>query len=126
MKAAPNKRRGLRRLECDCGAAIYATFAQLERHGRPVCACGGEFLPDDVELAMALGLEDAPVVIEYQAAVSSISRGQSGPARSLRTNARKFTDPQQLAAERVERARRERARSNRLGALAPAADPMPF
>jgi hypothetical protein len=126
MKSAPNKRRGLRRLECECGAAVYATWSQLERHGRPVCACGGSFLPDDVELAFALGLEEAPVLVEYRAALSSVMHGQAPAGRAMRNSGRELRDPSVIAAARVERSRRDRARSNRLGALAPVADSMPF
>jgi hypothetical protein len=132
VQAKANKRRGLRRLECGCGASLYGTWAQLERHGRPTCACGGELMPDDLELAMALGAEDAPVVLEYQAALASVQHGQAGAGRSLRLQAkraaagRELESPETVAAARVEGSRRAQALSNRLGALAPAAEPLPF
>lgn len=120
--AAPaNKRRGLRRVECEsCAAAVYLTFAQAELHGLPRCACGGAFTPDDVELAMALGLEDAPVVVEYRRKLSSVMHGQAW------TGNYGVQAPDNAAHAYVERNRRERARSNRLGALKPAPEPMPF
>lgn len=126
-KAPQNKRRGLRRVECsECGAAIYLTWAQAEKHGLPSCGCGGSFVPDDVELAVALNLTGAPVVVEYEAELSSIARGQAGPGRSLRSGGRKFRDPSDIAFERVEKRRRESALANRLNALRPVAEPMPF
>jgi hypothetical protein len=115
------KRAGLHKLECDCGAYVYATVAMLERHGLPACPCGSRFLPDRVELAELLGV-DCPAVAEYQAELSSVMRGQA----SHGIRGRKLRPAEQLAAERVEQRRRDRALSNRLQALMPAAEPMAF
>lgn len=124
MQAERNKRRGLRKLECECGASVYITFAQAERYGLPLCGCGSRFMPDDLELAAALGV-DSPVLAEYRAELSSVMHGQSSHLAKSGAGAR-LRQPESIAAERVERSRRERARSNRLGALLPAAEPMPF
>jgi hypothetical protein len=122
-KATPrNLRRGLRRLECaDCTASIYASFSQLEQHGIPTCACGGRFVPDDLELALALGV-DAPAVAEYERELSRILHGQA--SHGLR--GRELRPAESIAAERVERSRRELAAQNRLNALRPAVAAMPF
>jgi hypothetical protein len=59
VKRSPrNLRRGLHKLECQCGQGTYASWAQLERFGAalPTCSlCGDRFEPDHLELAMALG-----------------------------------------------------------------------
>ena len=120
----PFSRQGLHRLECDCGAYTYATVANLEAHGLPLCRCGGEHLPDRLELAQLLGLEDAPVVLEYERACNSVSHGQAGPGRHrIMPN---FRAPELIASERVERNRATAARKRRLNALKPALEPMPF
>lgn len=121
-KTSRNLRRGLRRLECaDCGAVIYLTFAQAERFGLPTCACGGSFAPDDLELAVALGL-DSPAVAEYERELSRVLHGQA--SHGLR--GRELRPAESIAAERVECARRELAAQNRLNALRPAVAAMPF
>jgi hypothetical protein len=121
-KSTPNKRRGLRKLECDCGAAVYATWSQVERFGVPSCNCGGTFEPEDVELAYAIGL-DTPLVAEYTARVQrSIKAQQPHEARG-----RKLSDRYSAIAVEFENDRRERALANRLNALRPVvAEPMPF
>lgn len=116
------KRAGLHKLECECGGSVYSTVAALEEYGLPCCGCGGRLVPTELELAMLLELEDAPVVREWQRAVSSVMHGQA--AHGIR--GRQLKPAELVAAERVEAARREQARSNRLGALAPAPEPMPF
>lgn len=115
-------RRGLHRLECaGCESYVYATVSSLERHGIPSCACGSEYMPDELELAGLLGVE-APVLDEYRRELSSVLHGQA----SHGMRGRVLRDPSMIAAQRVESRRRERARSNRLGALLPAPEPMPF
>lgn len=121
MQSKPNKRRGLRKLECECGASVYITWAQAEQHGLPVCGCGGRFMPEDLELAGALGV-DSPVMDEYHAALSSVMHGQASHIQRGRT----VRQPEEIAAERVERSRKDRARAARLAALLPVAEPMPF
>lgn len=87
--------------------------------------------PEDAALVLSPEqLEDHPAVQEYRAAVASVMHGQAGPARSLKATGRTFRSPDEIAAEKVERARRERARQTRLNALSsrtPAvSDPIPF
>jgi hypothetical protein len=116
------KRTGLHKLECSCGAYLYATVAMLERHDLPACCCGSRFLPDRVELAMLLGVDDCPAIVEYERELSSVMHGQT----SHGIRGRELRPAELIAAERVERSRRDRARSNRLAALLPAAEAMPF
>jgi hypothetical protein len=111
------RRAGLHKLECDCGAYVYATVAMLERHGLPACPCGARFMPDRVELAELLGV-DCPAVAEYHAELSSVMHGQA--SHGLR--GRKLRPAELVAFERVEQRRRERALTNRLAALMPAVD----
>lgn len=118
----PFKRSGLHRLECVCGAYTYSTVACLEGHGVPSCGCGEQFAPDEVELAFLLGLEDAPSVAEYRAELSSVMHGQASHGQ----RGRQLRPAESVAAERVSTRRRERARSNRLRAIMPVAEPMPF
>lgn len=115
------KRSGLHRLECDCGSYVYATVAMLERAGLPQCACGERLLPDRVELAELLDV-DCPARDEYRAELSSVMHGQT----SHGIRGRKLRPAELIAADRVEKRRRDRARSNRLGALLPAPEPLPF
>lgn len=122
-KRSEFKRSGLHRLECSgCGAYVYGTVANLERHGMPVCGCGGGFMPERLELAMLLGLEDAPVVVEYERELSSVIHGQASHVQ----RGRSVRVPEAVAAERVERDRRERGRAHVLAALRPVAEPIPF
>jgi hypothetical protein len=116
------KRSGLHRLACDgCDSYVYATVAQLERAGLPSCGCGAGFVPDRVELAELLDV-DCPARDEYRTELSSVMRGQA----SHGIRGRELRPAELVAFERVEKRRRERARSNRLSALLPAAEPLPF
>jgi len=120
------KRSGLHRLECEaCDGYAYATVACLERHGLPSCGCGAQLVPDRLELAMLLDV-DCPAREEYERELNSIAHGQAGPGRSARNMGRRLRDPSEIALERVEQRRRERALSNRLGALLPTPEPLPF
>lgn len=119
-QSTPNKRRGLRKLECECGAFVYTTWAQAERHGMPTCPCGGQYMPEDVELAMALALESAPVVGLYESKLSSVGHGQAWTGNYGARPA------DQTTYEYIEGLRKDRAKANRLNALRPAAEPMPF
>jgi hypothetical protein len=121
MPARPFKRAGLHKLECGCGGYVYATVAQLEARGLPCCPCGAVYIPDELELSILLGV-DSPAVAEYEAECQSIAHGQA----SHGMRGRELRPVESIAAERVSARRRERARSNRLGALRPVAAPMPF
>lgn len=118
----PFKRSGLHKLECDCGGYVYATVAQLERYGLPSCGCGERLLPERLELAALLGLEDAPAVAEYRRELSSVLHGQASHGR----RGRELRPAETIAAERVERRRSNAARERRISALAPAAEALPF
>jgi hypothetical protein len=118
------KRSGLHRLECErvaCDGYVYGVVAQFERVGLPVCACGARLVPDRLELAELLDV-DCPARVEYRAELGKVSHGQASHGRRGRT----LRPAEQVAAERVEQWRRQRARSNRLGALRPAAEAMAF
>jgi len=123
MKVKPFKRQGLHRLECSsCDGYAYSTVAQLESVGMPSCACGAPFVPDRLELAQLLGATDAPCVLEYEQACGSIAHGQASHV----ARGRRVRDVTDVALERVERNRAAAARKRRLGAIAPAAEPLPF
>ena len=115
------KRSGLHKLECGCGAYVYATVAMLEQHGLPACPCGARFLPDRLELAMLLDVE-CDATAEYERELNRVSRGQA----SHGIRGRELRPAELVASERVEQWRRDRARTNRLTALLPAAEPMAF
>lgn len=115
-------RRGVHRLECGCGATLYSTVPNLERHGIPACACGGTFAPESVELAEALGVRDCAAVAEYVAELRKVQHGQAPHG----LKGRALRPAESVAFERVERRRRELARERRLMALRPAPEPMPF
>jgi hypothetical protein len=93
----------------------------MERHGLPGCPCGSPFLPARIELAELLDV-DCPARDEYHAELASVRHGQA--PHGIR--GRQLRQAEQVAYERVEQRRRERARSNRLQALMPAPDPIPF
>jgi hypothetical protein len=119
---SPFKRSGLHKLECDCGGYVYATVAQLEQRGLPSCGCGAAFLPERVELAELLGLENCPAVAEYRAELSSVLHGQASHGR----RGRELRSAESVAAERVERRRRDLARKRRVAALLPTPAVIPF
>jgi hypothetical protein len=116
---------------------VYLTWAQAERHGMPLCAgCGEPFEPDDYELAGALRIHDAAALQEYEMQLQRIERGRQSGAHSWGEELRRETattrdgrlSVEELAGQRVERDRRERARAARLNALQPIvqSDPIPF
>lgn len=121
----PFKRAGLHPLRCpDCGCYGYFTVAMLEDAGCPECwrpDCEGTLAPDELELAMLLGV-DSPAVAEYEQECQSIAHGQASHGRK----GRELRPVESIAAERVSVRRRERARSNRLSALRPVPEAMPF
>jgi hypothetical protein len=90
-------RKGLHRLECECGHYLYATVAAVENHGLPSCACGERFTPARRELAMLLNVSCAAIT-EFET------------AKALGMNDRE-------AARWVEQQRRTRARARRMAAI---------
>jgi hypothetical protein len=128
MPAKPWKRAGLHKLAChDCGAYAYATVAQLERFGLVACpGCGDRMVPDELELALLLGLDDLPIVREFERIAANKEASQR---RSLgwneaaeRHSAGTLASMEQAAADEMRRQRRETCRSNRLRALQPVAE----
>lgn len=112
-----------RKVSCDadtgCGLAVYMSRSAIERAGVWPCpACGdGRMLPvdpDDAALVLdPVELEEHPAVIEHRQAWQSAAHGQAGVAR----RAKRLRPLDVIAAERVEKARRVRAREQQLGAL---------
>jgi hypothetical protein len=132
MTARPFKRAGLHKLVCrDCGGYVYAAVAQLERHGLPVCPeCGEAYDADELELALLLGLDDSPIVAAWR---DLTARKELSQCRSVgwehaaeRHASGTLNRMDTRAADEMRAERRERARSNRLQALRPAAEAMPF
>lgn len=123
-----------RKVSCEadtgCGFAVYVSRLQLQRAGVWACpVCGsGRMLPVDPEDAALVlepvELDSHPAVVEYRQALSSVLHGQA--PHGVRGRALRSAD--ELAAERVERERRVRARERRLAALRPVSDdePIPF
>lgn len=116
--AATFKRTGLHRAECEhgCGAYLYATVAMLERHGCPVCSCGGRFVPDHPDLAATVMpdvMDVHPAVQAYRAELSRVLHGQA--SHGLR--GRQLRPAEEIAAERVARDLTRRARERQLSGL---------
>lgn len=136
------KRTGLHRAECEheCGAYVYATVAMLERHGCPVCACGGRLIPDHPDLAAAVlpdaSLDAHPAVLAYHRELARVMHGRapreqrigSHTARTQARSADAALSAEDLASQRVEQARREAAHARRMSGLRRPVhvDPMPF
>jgi hypothetical protein len=131
MSPRPFKRAGLHKLECGCGNYTYSAVAALERYGLPDCRCGQPFEPTELELAFMLGLDNADVVREYQrrtvGSEMAQARGVGSWQRTSERLAAGTLRPMSVkTAEAMRAERRDRARSNRLQAIRPAAEPMPF
>jgi hypothetical protein len=121
--AAKFKRSGLHRLECEsCDGYGYFTVAQLEAKGMPACWCGERLVPQRVELALMLGVEDAPIMAAYRAKVSSVAHGQA----SHYAKGRELESPEFRAVESISRDQRRAARARRIAAILPTPEPMPF
>jgi hypothetical protein len=128
--AKPFSRKGLHRLECDaCPAYVYATVACLESRGLPRCSCGGEFQPERLELAIMLGMDDAPVVMALDERTAVKLKAQF-PAfvRASRNgrDASSLNDMSARAFDEIRAEQREQSRKRRLAALRPAPEPIPF
>ena len=129
--SARNPRRGLQRLECECGAIAYATWAQCESRPLPVCGqCAAPYVPTDPDLAALVCSPEAlaahPWVAEYERQTASVEHGQAGPARSLRSTGKVFRPAEEIAWERVRSAMREAAREAQLAPLRRPVEPLPF
>jgi hypothetical protein len=64
----PFSRKGLHRIECECGHYLYTTVAAVETFGLPTCPCGRQFVPARRELATIIGATSAPCLVEFQTA----------------------------------------------------------
>jgi hypothetical protein len=129
--AAKFKRSGLHRLNCPaCSGYTYSTVASLETVGFPRCACGEQFEPERVELALLLGRDDLPVVralfdrTENKEDSQLRSVGRRGVEARLRAGVLNNMSVRALDEIRAEQA--GIARRRRLAALVPAPEPMPF
>lgn len=134
MSATRNKRRGLQKLECPgCSGVAWMTWAMAEQQhaagGLPVCSCGERFEPTDFELGLELGLEESGSVRAYHAAVASAMHGQAGRAHrwgAVSKDGTEWKSPDEIAAARITRERRQESVANQRRALRPAPEPMPF
>jgi hypothetical protein len=127
----PFSRSGLHRLECSCGNYTYSTVAPIETYGMPMCArCSAPFEPARLELALLLGLDDAPVLAAF------MDRTEDKDASQLRRLGRKGVD-RKLAAgtlnsmtarafDEIVAEQRQQSRERRLNALTPTVEAMPF
>lgn len=106
---------------------MYGTVAALEKHGTPLCSCGGRFIPDHPDLAAAVlpdVLDAHPAVLAYRRELSKVLHGQAPSVQRGRV----LRPAEEIAAERVARDLRDAARERRLAALRRPvnADPIPF
>jgi hypothetical protein len=93
-------------------------------------ACGERMVPDELELALHLGLSELPIVREYErvhANKEASQRRSLGWAESSdRHTAGTLASMELAAIDDMRRERWEACRSNRLQALKPAPTPLPF
>lgn len=94
-----------------CPGYAYGTVANLETVGLPRCACGETLQPTELELAMLLGADDAPVMLEWNDRTERKLMGQK-PAlvRQSRGASVKLDDMGERAMREIVSERRERAR----------------
>lgn len=128
----PFKRTGLHRLNCPmCPGYAYGTVANLESVGLPACACGETLQPERIELAIMLGLEDAPVVLAWQSMtadkVQSQTRSVGGWQKALqRQGAGTLNRMDVSALEEIRAEQAAAARKRRIAAIMPTPEPLPF
>lgn len=127
MAVKPFSRKGLHRLEClDCPGYAYGTVACLEAVGLPSCACGGRLVPERLELALMLGVEDAPIVAEYMARTARKESGQYPASRRPCQSSGALADMGARAAAEIVAEQRLQSRQRRLSALMPTPEVLPF
>lgn len=134
ITAAPAKlkRSGLHRLECAmCATYVYATVAQLEQHGMPLCpVCQQAFEPERIELALMLGRDDAPVVVAWrdltQAKMMSQDRSLGHQEVLARISAGTLNRMDARALDEIREAQRKASRARRIAAIMPVPEPLPF
>lgn len=125
--ASTFKRSGLHRLECqDCPGYAYLTVACLETVGLPSCACGGRLVPERLELALMLGVQDAPIVAEYMARTARKERAQYPASRRPCQMSGALADMGARAAAEIVAEQRQQSRQRRLTALMPTPEVLPF
>lgn len=126
-KAGTFKRSGLHKLECrDCDGYVYATVAMLETHGLPSCACTGRLVPERLELALMLGVEDAPIVAEYKARTERKLRAQMPAAKRPGQSSGNLADMGLRAATEIQLEQRLQSRQRRIAAILPTPEALPF
>lgn len=109
-----------RKIVCEdgCGFLAYCSRKVICK-GIATCPCGARLIPEDPDDA-ALVLSDAelaahPLVVAYEQAVASVMHGQAPHAQKWGGD--HLRSPDELAARKVEKARREAARRNQLAGL---------
>lgn len=127
-KAKPTwKRSGLHRLECvNCPGYVYATVAMLETHGLPSCPCGGRLVPERLELALLLGVQDAPIVADYRARTAAKERAQMPAAKRPCQASESLNDMGARAAAEIQLEQRLQSRQRRMAAILPTPEALPF
>lgn len=120
------KRSGLHRLECmACTGYTYSTVANLETVGLPSCACGERMLPERLELAVLLGVDDGTMRDEIEGLTLDKQRSQERSlgkrmSRAAIEEARRAGTVNDMAAkalDEIRTAEREKARARRLAAF---------
>lgn len=125
--ASTFKRKGLHRLEClDCPGYLYGTVASLESVGLPRCACGGRLVPERLELALLLGVSDAPIVHEWQRLTDRKERAQMPAARRPCQMSENLASMAERAAFEITAQQRLQSRQRRIAAILPTPEALPF
>ncbi len=120
-------RKGLHRVRCEsCDGAVYVTIAQLEQRGMPACWCGAAMTPDRVELALALGLDDHPAVLELQARTHRKEVAQMPKAKRPCQMSSSLANMAERALDEIRAEQRREARTRRIAAILPTPAPIPF
>lgn len=125
-----------RKIVCEdgCGFLAYCSRKVICK-GIATCPCGGRLIPEDPDdAALVLSedeLEQHPMVELYRRELASVMHGQAPHAQKWGGD--HLRSPDELAARKVEKARREAARRNQLAGLLVGAitretitDDMPF
>lgn len=125
--ASTFKRSGLHRLECEaCDGYGYHTVANLEKHGLPSCGCGSRMVPERLELALLLGVDDAPVVREWRWLTDRKERAQMPAAKRPCQVSENLASMAERAANEIIADQRKTSRRRRLAAILPTPEPLPF
>jgi hypothetical protein len=122
--AAKFKRSGLHRLECtECDGYGYFTVAYLEKAApvMPGCACGAAMMPERLELAILLGVDDGTMRDEIERLALDKQRSQERSLGRRRLEIKRaegtLNDMAAKALDELRLTEREHARARRLAAL---------